>query len=393
MTREEAQALLPYAKGEVTITYLTLLASGEATSMRGVARKLGRNKNSVTEAINRVKRRAAKSGVDFNVGMNGESVPAGYALDKSTVHIKDGEMIQRWDRVSQDRADAQQAVMDAIESACGGIPPAPRVAKPKGKSDNLLTLYTISDLHIGLLSWKRETGETFDTNEARQVLWACFSDMMDRMPDTDHAIICNLGDFIHYDGLISQTNQGKNPLDTDSRYQKLAEVALGVQTWMVEKALQKHKNVKLINAEGNHDEAGSAWLRVAMAYLYRNNPRVTVDDSPAPYYAHLHGQTMLAWHHGHKRADKDLGALFSADHGFREMWGKSKRTYIHTGHRHSQSVTELPGAVVERHPTLAARSSYEARGGWQSYRAAKAICYDDQGNERSRVTVVPDDLQ
>jgi len=390
MTKQEAEALIPYARSENAVQYLTLIASGEENSIRGIARRLGKGRTTVQESINRVKQHAAKHGVDFKMGMRGESVPAGFQLDKSTVHIKDGEMIQRWDRVTQDKEDAQKAVMDAIESACAGLPTAPRVATPKAKADGLINLYTIADLHIGLYAWGREGGESYSTADARKILWTCFSDMMDRMPDADDAIICNLGDWIHYDGLLSMTTASHNVLDTDGRYQKLAEVAVGVQSWMIERALQKHKRVKVINAEGNHDEAGSAWLRVMMAHVYRNNPRVTVDDSPAPYYAHLHGQTMLAWHHGHKRKEKDLGGLFASDPAFREMWGQAKRTYIHTGHLHSQSVIELPGAVVERHPTLAARSSYESRGGWQSHRAAKAICYDDKGNERMRVTVTPE---
>jgi len=390
MRKEEAQALIPYARSEKAVKYLTLIATGEENSIRGIARRLGKGRTTVQESINRVKQHAAKQGVDFTVGMRGESVPAGFQLDKSTVHIKDGEMIQRWDRVTQDKEDAQKAVMDAIESACAGLPTAPRVATPKSKPTGLLNLYTIADLHIGLYAWGRESGESYSTADARKVLWQCFSDMMDRMPDADDAIICNLGDFLHYSGLIAETPISHNALDTDSRYQKLAEVALELQVWMIGDALKKHKRVHVINVEGNHDESAVAWLKVAVKHIYSNNPRVTVDDSPMPYHAHLHGQTMLAFHHGHKRKDKDLGGLFSAEPAFREMWGQAARSYIHTGHLHSQSVMELPGAVVERHPTLAARSSYESRGGWQSHRAAKAICYDNRGNERMRVTVTPE---
>ena len=125
MTKQEAEALIPYARSANAVQYLKLIATGQENSIRGIARRLGKGRTTVQESINRVKQHAANQGVDFTVGMRGESVPAGFQLDKSTVHIKDGEMIQRWDRVTQDKEDAQKAVMDAIESACASLPTAP----------------------------------------------------------------------------------------------------------------------------------------------------------------------------------------------------------------------------------------------------------------------------
>lgn len=381
-------SMIEYCKSEKQRDLVRFVESGGSPT--GWAKKKGIAPTNARRTMRVIKERAAKAGYAPEQGFDPSSCPPGFGLDKSTVHIKDGSLIQRWDRVSQDKADALQGVLDAIESSCDGLPQAPRVAKPKSKPDNLLNVYTIADLHIGLYAWRRESGEDYSTTEARQILWQCFSDMVDRMPDADSCVICNLGDYLHFCGLVAETPAHHNSLDTDSRYQKLAEVAMSLQCYMIDKALRKHKSVHVVNVEGNHDEASAPWLKVALKHIYAKNPRVTIDDSPMPYHAMLHGQTMLAWHHGHKRKDKDLGAYFSADPEFREMWGKAKQTYIHTGHLHSQSVLELPGAVVERHPTLAARSSYEARGGWQSHRQAKAICYDDKGNERMRVTVTPE---
>jgi hypothetical protein len=56
--------------------------------------------------------------------------------------------------------------------------------------------------------------------------------------------------------------------------------------------LAKHKNVHVILAEGNHDMASSVWLRTMFKALYENEPRITVDDSALPYYAHEFGNVM-----------------------------------------------------------------------------------------------------
>ena len=390
MNKYELEKLRPFIRGILQAELLECFIEGGASTPTEASRILNKDDSLCRRSWRKLKAEAAKHGVDIDVGMSGESVPAGFQLDKSTVHIKDGEMIQRWDRVSAEKEMAQQAALDAMHSLASEIPPTPKVKTPKVRKDDLINVYTISDLHIGLYAWPRESGESYSTAEAQNCLWKCYSDMLDRMPDAESCVIVNLGDYLHWDGLLSQTPASHNVLDGDSRYQKLAEVAIALQTWMIEKALGKHKTVHVINAEGNHDEAGSAWLRVAMQAIWAKNKRVTFDTSPAPYYAYQFGRTMFAWHHGHKRKDADLGAYFAAEPKFREMWGQCSHTYIHTGHLHSKSVTELPGSTVERHNTLAARSSYEARGGWQSKRAATAICYDNKGHEKSRVTVVPE---
>jgi hypothetical protein len=337
-----------------------------------------------------IRRRAALAGYAPEQGFDPPTVPPGFVLDKSTVHAKDGMTVQRWDRVSADKEAAREAVLNAISEACVALPALPSVSTPKSADEDLLTLYTIADLHVGLYSWGRESGEDYSTAKAKELLWACFGQMIESSPKSEMCCIASLGDFMHFCGLISETCESHNTLDADSRYQKMAEITLDLHMWMVESALKKHKAVHLICEEGNHDRDAVPWLRVAMTSIFRNNKRVTVDDSPAPYHGFLFGDNMIATHHGHKKKDKALGEFFAADPRFRKMWGAAKRTYVHTGHLHSQSVNELPGAIVERHPTLAARSSYESRGGWVSQRAAKSKVYHKTKGEVASFTFVPE---
>jgi hypothetical protein len=124
--------------------------------------------------------------------------------------------------------------------------------------------------------------------------------------------------------------------------------------------------------------------------MYERNPRVEVETSPKPYYGYLHGEIFLAYHHGHKVTDDKLPGIFSSDPAFRSDWGKARYAFIHTGHLHNHNVYEGAGVIVERHATLAARDAYSARGGWQSWRCAKAITYHKTRGEVSRATVTPE---
>ena len=109
-----------------------------------------------------------------------------------------------------------------------------------------------------------------------------------------------------------------------------------------------------------------------------------------PYYVYQHGQTLLAFHHGHLKKNEQLPLLFAAQ--YPKEWGNTVKRYAHCGHRHHQEVKEHAGMVVEQHPTLAARDAYAARGGWLSERAVSAITYHSDFGQVAKITVTPEML-
>jgi hypothetical protein len=211
--------------------------------------------------------------------------------------------------------------------------------------------------------------------------------MMDSAPPSEVGIINQLGDFLHFDSLKPLTPEHGHILDADSRYQKIVEIAVRILRRVVEHALVKHKRVQVYMHEGNHDPAGSVWLRVLFSALYAGNKRVAVEQSPLPYAAYQWGKTMLAFHHGHLSKNAALPLYFAAK--FPEMWGATTKRYIHTGHRHHVEEKEHPGVKVIQHPTLAAEDAYAARGGWLSERQATVMTYHKEAGEVARGIFIP----
>jgi hypothetical protein len=126
-------------------------------------------------------------------------------------------------------------------------------------------------------------------------------------------------------------------------------------------------------AQGNHDPAGSVWLQEMFSVLFEKNPRVHVVVSPKPYYAKEWGGVMLGFHHGHKATPERLPDVFMGE--FRDLYGRTKQTYIHCGHRHGVRVIETNSAIVEQHRTLAARDAYASHGGYRSGRSMSVVTY------------------
>jgi hypothetical protein len=93
--------------------------------------------------------------------------------------------------------------------------------------------------------------------------------------------------------------------------------------------LKRFKKVIVVQAEGNHDMAGSVWLRKHIKHMFVNEPRVEVMDVEFPYYAMLWGEIMLAFHHGHKKKMGQLQKLFSSEPRYRAIWGAAK-AYLYT---------------------------------------------------------------
>jgi hypothetical protein len=155
--------------------------------------------------------------------------------------------------------------------------------------------------------------------------------------------------------------------------------------------LVKHEFVHIKMLDANHDPVSQIWLREWFSVIYEDEPRVTVDISPSPYNAYEFGNTALFFHHGHKKRVTAVSDVFVAK--FREMYGRTKYAYAHTGHLHSIDVKENNLMIVEQHRTLAAPDAYSARGGWISGRDAKVITYSKEYGEVSRVTINSDMLK
>ena len=380
-------SLLDYCITEHQRKVITLHEEG--LGYQKIGEKLGIGKYSVRDIVKRVQSKAAMQGLSPSHDMI-HTVPEGYTVKGvSTYYNSDGNPTGQWVKSASDKEAQFQMMIERIELACEGIKPWKPVKKPKVVEDNLLSLLVITDFHLGSYCWGEETSEDYDTNMARDLFLSSVKEMIDSTPQSKIGMLCNLGDFLHWDGLEQLTPSGKNLLEGDSRYSRIVDIAMTVMDEAVRMMLKKYEKVVFVCAEGNHDIAGSIWLRKFIRKLYANEPRLEVIDNDFPYYAYRHGDTMLCFHHGHKAKIGSLPKVFSSEPRFREDWGKSKIAYIHSGHYHHERLLEDAGAITEQHPTLASRDSYATRLGLMSQRGAKVITYDAEDGEVSRITVRP----
>lgn len=380
--------LLQFCSTEKQHTVMTLHLK-DGLSQVQIAKKLNTTRSAVRDHIRAVKEKAANRGYSPENDWH-HPVPDGHKVKGvSTFYDDDGQPVRQWVKSQVDEKRQFEILIERIEAAQEGLTRFKPVAVPKSCDENLLSLLTITDFHLGMYAYEAETGDDWDINIARDVFLNSINDMIKASPKSGTGMLCQLGDFLHWDGILSVTPQSGHILDADTRYGKLVEMAMSVMTEAVMMMLRKYDKVIVISAEGNHDISGSIWLRKHLKHMFADENRLEVIDNEFPYYAYLHGQTMLGFHHGHKVKLAQLHKLFASEPRFREMWGSANCTYIHTGHYHHERVVEDGGAIAEMHPTLSARDAYAARGGWVSRRGAKIITYDKVDGEVARTTVRP----
>lgn len=315
----------------------------------------------------------------------------GYFMGKVTVQRGPEGVERAWERQHPDdkaRAELMQAALEAMVLDLPRVDPIPA---PTSTASSLCNVYTLTDCHMGMLAWHKEGGADWDVSIAERTLTGCFEHMVSSAPRARVGVIAQLGDFLHSDGLVPVTPSSGHVLDQDGRFSKIVTAAIRVLRRVVNFALERHEQVYVLMAEGNHDMASSVWLRAMFRALYELEPRVVVIDSELPYYVHQHGETMIGFHHGHMKKNDDLPLLFAAQ--FPRVWGSSLKRYCHTGHRHHAEEKEHSGMTVIQHPTLSARDAYAARGGWVAERQATAMTFHEKFGLVARNTVTPEMLE
>jgi hypothetical protein len=359
-------------------------------SISAVAKIEDVDRKAIKKSIAGVMLRAAQQGYSPDHDMT-RTVPDGFKVKGvSTYYNAEGKPSGQWVKSGADEQRRTEIIKEAFEAMADELPRVAPSPRPDVHVDQLCNLYVMTDCHVGMLAWHKEGGHDWDLKIAEKTLTGCFEQMVKSSPPASTGFVCQLGDWLHFDGMAAVTPSSGYNLDADGRFSKIVQASIRILRRLVDFALVHHQVVIVLMAEGNHDLVSSIWLRSMFKALYENDPRVHVIDSELPYYVYRHGEVMLAFHHGHLNKNDRLPLLFAAQ--FSEQWGVTKKRYCHTGHRHHVEEKEHSGMTVVQHPTLAARDAYAARGGWLAERQVSAITYHKTYGQVSKITVIPEML-
>lgn len=308
--------------------------------------------------------------------------PAGQAVKGvSTLYDADGVIKAQWvksDATKRTPDEWAQHVRDALAD----VSPLKPIPAKRGSNGDLLTVYPIGDHHTAMYAWAEEAGADYDLKIAERLLVSAATHLVAQAPASKHALVINVGDFLHVDNLRNETSRSGNALDVDTRYAAMIRAAVKMLRAVIEQALTRHQFVTVVNAVGNHDDVGALWLSLALGQFYERNPRVTVVQQPGKFYYYRHGKVLIGVTHGDTVKLDHLGGVMAADRP--EDWGATQHRYWITGHIHQRRTIELPGVMVESFRTLAARDAWASAAGYRSGRDMMNVVFHANHGEVAR---------
>lgn len=349
-------------------------------SQRKAAAALGISKGAITDALARVKARAALQDADRHLD---RVVPDGFAIKGTTTLHKTANGLQwvKTDRDAARQAEMQRATIEAMSSEVRGMG---KITKPPAKvMDELLAVYPFGDPHVGLHVWAKECGSAFDLKIGRELTLGAVDRLVSVAPPASTAILLLLGDVFHMNDQTNTTPMHKHQLDADSRFVKVLQVGIETYRHAVLRALEKHQHVIVRLVPGNHDPQAIWTLAFTLDAFFHNEPRVTVDLSPANHWYYRFDKVLIGSTHGNTQKPEQLPAIMACDRA--KDWGETLYRYWYTGHIHSSNSKEFPGVVWESFRTLAAADSHSMGHGYRAGRDMRCIVHHREYGEIERL--------
>jgi len=301
-------------------------------------------------------------------------VREGHAIKaESALLDADGRLVQRWIKTRED-ADLGEALLRAIQEAAAETIPQPTPAAPDTYHDRLLNVTGFADMHIGLLSWGKETGEDFDLGIAERAIDDIGAKLYAALPKAGRCIVAFTGDNVHAKDDAWRTNSG-HELDGDGRHFKVLRVALRIMRREVLRALAHHVFVDVVVLRGNHEEGIARALGLALDAAFEQEHRVNVHVPEGDFWKHRFGTNLFVFNHFDKvdlkRLPLSIAVQYPVD------WGETTSRHIIGGHFHAAKMEDIESVWCWTLPSMCARDSWIAGKNRHAVRGIRGLTFHE----------------
>ena len=293
---------------------------------------------------------------------------------ESVLYDADGNIKLKWVKTKADEQALVEAFEEAVQSLLEKLENKTleldiNIDAPADTIDNEATVYPIGDLHIGMFSWSKETGEDYDLDIAYDIIKKAYKKLFNSAPNTDVAFLINLGDFFHIDNYDGETFKNRNRLDFDTRWPKILETGLKIIVELVYMLLSKHKKIIIRNAIGNHDTHSTIFLNAYLKAWFKNDERIQVEDDPKVFWYYKWGKNLIGVTHGDTVKYNDLPEIMAADAA--HWWSDTNYRYWYVGHVHHSQKKEFRTCMIETFGTIIAKDAWHYAKGYRAQRQIK----------------------
>ncbi len=364
-----------------------LEATIECGSHTKAAKKLGVSRRAVDRGIKLVEAKAASVGVAPHRNLTRQTAEGFEAKRISTAFKEDGSIALQWviqEPLKRDMRTKIEALLDGLVDDITGLknPQKP----PKEVDSDYCAMYLIGDHHFGMLadSDTKLDDDDWDVKIATKVLGNAVDRLAKRVGNAHTGVLVNVGDFFHANSGDNKTTAG-TPVDVDTRIGKTFKLAGRLFQLLIDKMLETHKEVVVINVRGNHDSDMACHLSSCLELLYDKEPRVDVLKNYSKFLHWEWENNLFVYHHGDRvKHEQILQAVIT---NLDEEWSRCKHRYCHLGHIHHQMSKEIGTMLFEHFSSMTSTDQWHSDSGYGANRSMTAIVYHKQYGEDSRVKI------
>lgn len=313
-------------------------------------------------------------------GLGGLEVRGGHRR----VYDEDGKQIDTV-RYSVPQPDLSDTFLERMAVAFESIPAAPPIIQSETSAAGKIALFPQSDVHMGVDITADRGGTTYNPDLALERMRDGFAQTHAAIPACETAIILDNGDLTHANDDKDATPRSDHRLKVTNSHRKNLELCVIAKDWQIQMALERSERVIYRSNRGNHDPNTPDTVGIALKLRYRDEPRVTIDDSERETWIYQRGLVFLAAHHGHGIKPEKLAANIPPN--FPEDFGRSRFWYLLTGHLHNPRQDTFGAFTWFQLPAICAMDQHTADMGYNDTAAMRAMMFCERAGLKHDMTV------
>ena len=348
---------------------------------------LGVGRRCVDKLMKRLEEKAASKAVAPHKSVNRETMEGFEAKRVSTAYKEDGTVALQWVIQEPEKRSMKQKLDAMLEGMKDDLTEFKKPVKaPKKNNADYLAMYMIGDHHYGMLadSETKVDDDDWDVKIATKILVESTDRLANRVGNAEVGVLLNVGDFFHADSSANTTTKG-TPVDVDTRIGKTFKLAGRLFQVLIDKMLETHKEVVVINVRGNHDSDMACHLSSCLELLYSQEKRVNVLPNYSKFIHYQWHNNLFVFHHGDRMKHEQI--LQVVIKNLDDEWSQSKNRYCHLGHIHHHTAREVGSMHFEHWGSLTATDQWHSDSGYGAERSMTAVVYHKDHGEDSRVKI------
>ncbi|MDB2650154.1 hypothetical protein N9Y19_04445 [Porticoccaceae bacterium] len=384
------ETLIPFCTTERQKEILSALAT--ESNVSEACRQVNCDRRYAYRLLKKLEEKAASQGVAPHRDLTHQTAEGFNAKRISTAYKEDGSIALQWVIQEPEKRDLRQkidAMVDGLRDDLTGFKKP--VTAPKEINKDYCAQYLVGDHHFGMLadSDTKFDDADWDVKIATKVLIDAVDRLSSRVGNAHTGVLVNVGDLFHANSGDNKTTAG-TPVDVDTRIGKTFKLAGRLFQTIIDKMLEVHQEVVVINVRGNHDSDMACHLSSCLELLYDREPRVNVLKNYSKFLHWEWENNLFVYHHGDRvKHEQILQAVVT---NLDEEWSRCKHRYCHMGHIHHQMSKEIGTMIFEHFSSLTATDQWHSDSGYGANRSMTAIVYHKKNGEDSRVKITIDGL-